>query len=86
MAVFIMSANCSGIVGSQLFQAKDAPKYRTGWTVIVCLVSAGTAFATFNIVQYWISNKRIDAGKDRKSREALANGEVVMDAKGCYLW
>ncbi|KAH8808667.1 alternative sulfate transporter [Xylogone sp. PMI_703] len=65
MAMFIMSANCSGIVGSQLFQAKDAPKYHTGWTVIVCLVSTGIVFAIFNVIQYWISNKRIDA----KNRE-----------------
>jgi len=63
MAMFIMSANCSGIVGSQLFQASDAPIYKTGWTVIVCLISTGIVFCSFNMVQYWISNKRIDQGK-----------------------
>lgn len=70
MAMFIMSANTSGIVGSQLFQAKDAPLYHTGWRVIVALISLGVVFAIFNIVQYWISNKRIDA----KNRELDLNG------------
>lgn len=32
-------------------------------------------FATFNVIQYRISNKRIDAGEDSKRRKALANGE-----------
>ncbi|RFU35018.1 hypothetical protein B7463_g1284, partial [Scytalidium lignicola] len=71
MAMFIMSANCSGIVGSQLFQAKDAPKYHTGWTVIVCLISTAIIFVSFNIIQYWISNKRIDA----KNRGEIGFGE-----------
>ncbi|KAE9376566.1 MFS transporter [Stipitochalara longipes BDJ] len=63
MAMFIMSANCSGIVGSQLFQAKDAPHYRTGWTVIVALISFAIVLATFNVVQYWLLNKALDKAR-----------------------
>jgi hypothetical protein len=76
MAMFIMSANCSGIVGSQLFQAKDSPLYRTGWTVTVCLVSAGVLFATFNVVQYWASNKQIETANERSNTEQTSNDSI----------
>ena len=39
LAVFIMCANLAGIIGNQLFRSEDAPLYRTGWTVILALVS-----------------------------------------------
>jgi len=39
MAVLIMSANTSGIVGSQIFQQEDRPLYRNGWTIIITLAS-----------------------------------------------
>lgn len=58
MAMFIMAANASGIVGNQLFQAKDEPRYHTGWTVIVCLISVGVVFCAFANVQYKVLNRR----------------------------
>lgn len=57
MAVFIMGANISGIIGSQLFQAEDAPLYRTGWTVSVVLVSTGFLLAGLANLQYWLLNR-----------------------------
>ncbi|OCK94865.1 uncharacterized protein K441DRAFT_558906, partial [Cenococcum geophilum 1.58] len=45
LAIFIMSANTLGIIGSQLFQAKNALLYRVGWTIIVALVSLAVVFA-----------------------------------------
>jgi hypothetical protein len=81
MAMFIMFANCSGIVGSQLFQAKDAPKYRTGWTIVVCLISTAIVFATSNVIRYWISNKRIDASREGRRRMALANSVLIDNVK-----
>jgi hypothetical protein len=57
MAVFIMGANISGIIGGQLFQAEDAPLYRTGWTVSVALVSAGFLLAGLANLQYWLLNR-----------------------------
>ncbi len=59
MAVFIMSANCSGIIGSQLFQSADAPLYRTGWSVIVALTTLALVSAVFANVQYWWLNRRL---------------------------
>ncbi|EAQ93102.1 hypothetical protein CHGG_01337 [Chaetomium globosum CBS 148.51] len=57
MALFIMSANLSGIIGSQLFQATDAPLYKTGWTVILVLVSLGVVMSIAANVQYWVLNR-----------------------------
>jgi hypothetical protein len=78
--MFIMSANCSGIVGSQLFQAKDAPHYRTGWTVIVCLISFAISLAIFNVVQYWVSNKKLD----KRRANAIGDNEEGGDEKKRY--
>ncbi|AEO70550.1 uncharacterized protein THITE_2122161 [Thermothielavioides terrestris NRRL 8126] len=57
MAVFIMAANSSGIIGSQIFQAPDAPLYRTGWTVIVVLVSVALLMSVIANVQYRLLNR-----------------------------
>jgi hypothetical protein len=54
-----MSANTSGIIGSQLFQAKDAPLYRVGWTVIIALVSLAVVSASFANIQYFVLNSRL---------------------------
>ncbi|KAL6241069.1 hypothetical protein RBB50_011972 [Rhinocladiella similis] len=59
LAIFIMSANCSGIVGSQLFQQGDKPLYRVGWTVIVALVSLALFFTIWANVQYRLLNRRL---------------------------
>ncbi|KAH6619311.1 major facilitator superfamily domain-containing protein [Chaetomium sp. MPI-SDFR-AT-0129] len=66
MAMLIMCANIAGIVGSQLFQAQDAPLYRTGFTVIVAFLSAAVVLATLANLQYWLLNKfQKRVGKDR---------------------
>jgi len=83
MAMFIMSANTSGIVGSQLFQPKDAPKYQRGWTVIVCLVSASLVFIIFNNVQYRLSNRAIKK-KIARLEEEGSNNEAELKALKLY--
>ncbi|KAH7264369.1 major facilitator superfamily domain-containing protein [Fusarium solani] len=63
MAILIMSANASGIIGSQLFQQKDAPLYETGWTVIVAVVSVGlVASVVANLQYYFLNGRRIGRG------------------------
>ncbi|KAK3300565.1 major facilitator superfamily domain-containing protein [Chaetomium fimeti] len=57
MALFIMSANLSGIIGSQLFQATDAPLYKMGWTVILALISVAVVMSIAANVQYWVLNR-----------------------------
>ncbi|CRK21379.1 hypothetical protein BN1723_012369 [Verticillium longisporum] len=57
-AILIMSANSSGIVGGQLFQQEDAPLYRTGWSVIIALVSLAVVSSTVSNIQYWVLNRR----------------------------
>ncbi|CAK7236665.1 hypothetical protein SCUCBS95973_009685 [Sporothrix curviconia] len=58
LAIFIMSANASGIVGSQFFQAKDKPLYKTGWTVILAMVSVGLVMSAIANVQYYLLNRK----------------------------
>jgi hypothetical protein len=59
MAVFIMAANASGIIGSQLFQQEDGPLYRTGWTVIVGLASFAVVASVVANAQYrWLNRSR----------------------------
>ncbi|RSM15290.1 hypothetical protein CEP52_000799 [Fusarium oligoseptatum] len=63
MAILIMSANASGIIGSQLFQQKDAPLYETGWAVIVAVVSVGlVASVVANLQYYFLNGRRIGRG------------------------
>ncbi|KAK4041457.1 hypothetical protein C8A01DRAFT_14796 [Parachaetomium inaequale] len=57
LAIFISSANIAGIVGSQIFQAEDAPLYRTGWTVILVLVSLALLMSIVANLQYWLLNR-----------------------------
>jgi hypothetical protein len=66
MAVLIMAANLSGIIGSQVFQAQDAPLYKTGWTVILALVSVALLMSALANVQYWLLNRvQKREGEDR---------------------
>ncbi|KAL1968638.1 hypothetical protein VTN77DRAFT_1464 [Rasamsonia byssochlamydoides] len=69
LAIFIMAANTSGIVGSQLFQASDAPLYRVGWTTIVALASVALFFSVFASVQYWVLNRRHRKGISSSSED-----------------
>ncbi|KAK4193244.1 hypothetical protein QBC35DRAFT_100222 [Podospora australis] len=57
MAIFVMGANTAGIIGSQLFQAEDAPVYQKGWTSIMGLTSASLVMAIIANSQYWLLNK-----------------------------
>lgn len=59
MAILIMSANASAIIGSQVFQEDDAPLYIVGWTTIVTLVSVGVIAMGCANMQYWVLNRRL---------------------------
>ncbi|KAF7551472.1 hypothetical protein G7Z17_g4976 [Cylindrodendrum hubeiense] len=58
MAIMIMSANTGGIIGSQIFQAKDGPLYPVGWSVILGLVTLGVICSFLANLQYFIMNGR----------------------------
>ncbi|KAM0330873.1 hypothetical protein ACHAQA_003829 [Verticillium albo-atrum] len=58
LAILIMSANTSGIVGGQIFQQQDAPLYKTGWSVIIGLVSVAVVSSALSNIQYWVLNRR----------------------------
>jgi hypothetical protein len=54
-----MAANAAGIIGSQYFQASDAPLYPIGWTAIVSVVSVALVAMIWANVQYWVLNRRL---------------------------
>ncbi|KAF4973355.1 hypothetical protein FSARC_333 [Fusarium sarcochroum] len=58
LAIHIMAANCSGIVGKQLFRSEDAPHYPQGFTIIVGLTAAGVVLSSIANLQYYFSNGR----------------------------
>lgn len=65
MAVLIMSANTAGIVGSQIFQQQDRPLYRTGWSVILALITLSLVMSVVANIQYRLLNRRQkSAGKE----------------------
>ncbi|KAM0334504.1 hypothetical protein ACHAQA_001533 [Verticillium albo-atrum] len=58
MALHIMAANCSGIIGKQLFRSEDAPLYRTGFSAIAGLSAAALVLSILANVQYYFLNGR----------------------------
>ncbi|KAM0604208.1 hypothetical protein ACHAP1_005905 [Verticillium nonalfalfae] len=58
MALHIMAANCSGIIGKQLFRSEDAPLYKTGFSVITGLSAAALVLSIVANVQYYFLNDR----------------------------
>lgn len=58
MAIYVVSADTSGIIGSQLFQSSDAPLYRAGWSVIVAIVTLALVSSVVCNVQYRLLNRR----------------------------
>ncbi|KAK7519667.1 alternative sulfate transporter [Phyllosticta citriasiana] len=75
MALFIMAANASGIIGSQLFQSSDGPNYVKGWTAIVALTSVGLFFAIWTNVQYWWLNRKIE--KEEREEGLVGGSDVI---------
>ena len=64
LAILIMSANTSGIIGSQLFQSQDAPFYPIGWSAIIALISVALLSGAATNAQYWFLNRRqLNKGK-----------------------
>ncbi|KAM0547309.1 hypothetical protein ACHAPJ_010444 [Fusarium lateritium] len=68
MALLIMTANAAGLAGAQIFQAHDAPLYRTGFTVILTLASIALVFAIISNAQYLWLNKKLSE-KDNATQE-----------------
>ncbi|PKS08198.1 hypothetical protein jhhlp_005474 [Lomentospora prolificans] len=58
MAIHIMAANSSSLVGKQIFRSEDSPVYRRAWLQIVCLSSAAVIFSVLANLQYYLGNGR----------------------------
>ncbi|KAL9570402.1 hypothetical protein ACKAV7_005481 [Fusarium commune] len=75
MALLIMTANAAGLAGAQIFQAHDAPLYRTGFTVILTLASIALVFAIVSNAQYLWLNKKLAAKGRLEEGQVEAAGE-----------
>ena len=64
MAMFIMAANCAGIVGGQLFRADDKPFYHRGWTIAVAFMAFSVAVVSVLLALYAVANKRLIKAMD----------------------
>jgi hypothetical protein len=57
----VMAANSGALMGSQLLRGDDAPLYRRGFKICVCLVSLGLLVSILQHLQYRLSNRRIQS-------------------------
>ncbi|KAG0646065.1 MFS transporter prlL [Hyphodiscus hymeniophilus] len=58
VAMWVMSAISGLMVGTQYFQAGDAPRYQTGLRTMIIMVSVGIATALVQEVVYFAHNRR----------------------------
>lgn len=79
MGMFVMAANCGGIIGGQLFQASDAPHYTKGWTAIVGLLSASIAASLFANAQYRLTNRKLAKAEATGTIDEKAEGQALPD-------
>lgn len=71
-----MAANSGALMGSQLLRGDDAPLYRRGFKICVCLVSLGLLVSTLQHLQYRLSNRRI------QSRLKYEQNDIEADKQG----
>lgn len=60
MAVMIMSANCAGISGAQVFRSEDKPLYRHAFSALVAMAAFAWVFVVAQIAWYYSSNKKLE--------------------------
>lgn len=80
LPMIVMAANAAGMIGPQIMQAADAPRYRHGWIASISL----TTFALFvGIVTsagyFWWNRKRRAQGKLNEDHSAA---EWVAEVEG----
>ncbi|KAH8649888.1 alternative sulfate transporter [Xylariales sp. PMI_506] len=59
LALFVMAANASGIIGGQLLRSDDAPYYHRGFTIITVFISITVVLAGIAVLQYVYLNKKV---------------------------
>lgn len=72
IAMWVMFAITGNMVGSQLFQARDAPRYEDGLLYMIVLVSVGIALAALQEAVYLAHNRKV-----REGRSTAVEGERV---------
>ncbi|RSL71568.1 hypothetical protein CEP54_001344 [Fusarium duplospermum] len=62
LAMAVMGSNLGGIIGQQLFQGSDAPKYPKAFIAILLLYSACIPTTLAIMYMYWRANRKVRAG------------------------
>ena len=64
-------------MGSQLLRGDDAPLYRRGFKICVCLVSLGLLVSILQHLQYRLSNRRIQSRMKDEQTDIEADKQVA---------
>lgn len=85
--MFIMAANCAGIVGGQLFRSDDLPHYTRGWTIIAALMSLALALVISLLIMYKVANTRLKNSGELKEESgqcpsSLESGDIKTGVAG----
>ncbi|KAI8715230.1 MFS domain-containing protein [Fusarium sp. LHS14.1] len=62
LAMAVMGSNLGGIIGQQLFQESDAPKYPKAFIAILLLYGACIPTTLAIMYMYWRANRKVGAG------------------------
>lgn len=79
MAMLTVALNAGSMIGNQLFQAHDKPRYHRGWAAIVSLLCFAFVMTLVANFQYWFLNRRLDK-KVAQGGEEVGEG-VVLDGQ-----
>jgi hypothetical protein len=78
-----MAANSGALMGSQLLRGDDAPLYRRGFKICVCLVSLGLLVSILQHLQYRLSNRRIQ-GRTKEEQIDIEADKQGLQTPGLY--
>jgi hypothetical protein len=79
----VMAANSGALMGSQLLRGDDAPLYRRGFKICVCLVSLGLLVSILQHLQYRLSNRRIQ-GRTKEEQIDIEAGKQGLQISRLY--
>ncbi|KAF2735605.1 MFS general substrate transporter [Polyplosphaeria fusca] len=79
MGMMAMASNIGSVVGSQIFQAHDKPRYHRGWAAIASLLAFAFCVSIVANFQYWFLNRRLnkreEGGEVDAGEGVIATGE-----------
>jgi hypothetical protein len=81
MHTVVMAANSGALMGSQLLRGDDAPLYKRGFKICVCLVSLGLLVSILQHLQYRLSNRRVQGREADEGNDVEADNQAAQRPK-----